>query len=64
MYICICHAVPESRIRQAVNEGVSDFRELSFRTGGVKLAREVMDDALAESGAPKSAVSLKVVCAT
>jgi bacterioferritin-associated ferredoxin len=71
MYICICHAVPESRIRQAVNEGVSDFRELSFRTGCgtqcgscVKLAREVMDDALAEIGAPISAVSLKVVCAT
>jgi len=71
MYICICHAVNESAIRQAVNEGVSSFRELSARTACgtqcgtcVNLAREVMDQALADAGSPKSTVELQVVSST
>jgi bacterioferritin-associated ferredoxin len=68
MYICICHAVKDSAIRQAVNEGANSFGDLSARTGCgtqcgscVKLAREVMDKALQEIGFPKSTVELQVV---
>jgi len=71
MYICICKAVSDSTIRQSVNEGVNTFRELSARTGCgtqcgscVTLAREVMDQALEATGAPKSIVDLRVVSAT
>ena len=68
MYICICHAVNDSAIRKAVKEGVSSFRDLSTRTGCgtqcgscVKVAREVMDQALINIGSPRSAVELQVV---
>jgi len=68
MYICICHAVNDSAIRETVKEGVSSFRDLSARTGCgtqcgscVKLAREVMDQALADTGFPPSTVERKVV---
>jgi len=68
MYICICHAVTDSAIRQAVGEGVNNFRDLSFNTGCgtqcgscVQLVREVMDEALAGEGSPKSAVKLQVI---
>jgi len=71
MYICICHAVNDSAIRKAVKAGVNSFRDLSARTGCgtqcgscVKLAREVMDQALIETGAPRSAVELQVVSST
>jgi len=70
MYICICHAVNNSAIRKAVMDGVNSFRDLSARTGCgtqcgscIKLAREVMDQALIEAGSPRSAVELKVVSA-
>lgn len=33
MYICLCHGVTDSAIREAVNNGVRTFRELSFSTG-------------------------------
>lgn len=68
MYICICKAVNDSAIKQAVSDGVSNFRDLSSRTGCgtqcgscVKLAREVMDQALVDSGSPVSNVKLEVV---
>jgi bacterioferritin-associated ferredoxin len=68
MYVCVCHAVTDSAIRQAVDNGVNTFRDLSFRTGCgtqcgscVKLAREVMDEALLDGGAPRSLVQLQVV---
>jgi len=71
MFVCICHAVNETAIRQVVKQGVSSFRDLSFATGCgtqcgscVKLAREVMDQALVEAGSPKSAVELQVVSST
>jgi bacterioferritin-associated ferredoxin len=71
MYICICHAVNDSAIREAVNEGVSSFRDLSTRTGCgtqcgscIQLAREVMDQALTAAGSPLSAVKLQVVPST
>ena len=68
MYICICHAVTDSAIREAVDRGVGNFRDLSFETGCgtqcgscVKLAREVLDDELARTGAPKSPVKLQLI---
>ena len=71
MYICICHAVNDSAIRAAVNEGVSSFRDLSTRTGCgtqcgscVQLVREVMDQALTEAGSSPTAVELQVVPST
>jgi bacterioferritin-associated ferredoxin len=66
MYVCICNAVNESAIRQAVEDGVRSFRGLSLKTGCgtqcgscVKLAREVLDKALADTGSPKSMVKLQ-----
>jgi bacterioferritin-associated ferredoxin len=68
MYVCICKAVTDSAIRQAVNEGARSLRDLSARTGCstqcgrcVSMAREVLDMALADSGSPKSPVELEIV---
>jgi len=68
MYVCICNAVTDSAIRQAVTEGARSLRDLSARTGCstqcgrcVPTAREVLDVALAGMGSPKSAVELEVV---
>ena len=68
MYVCICKAVNETAIKKAVSEGVSNFRDLSSRTGCgtqcgscVKLAREVMDQALFEAGSPRTDVKLEMV---
>jgi len=33
VYICLCHGVTDSAIREAVSNGVRTFRELSFSTG-------------------------------
>jgi Bacterioferritin-associated ferredoxin len=33
MYVCICHAVTDRQIRQAVDEGVRTMRELRQRFG-------------------------------
>ena len=33
MYICICHGVNETTIRNAVKQGSRTLRELSFQTG-------------------------------
>ena len=67
MYICICNAVSDSVIREAVSKGARSFRDLSFKTGCgtqcgscVPQARAVMDESLAESG-HTSEVSLQVV---
>jgi bacterioferritin-associated ferredoxin len=68
MYICICHAVTDSTIRQAVRRGASSFRELSFDTGCgtqcgscVSQVREVMSGALAELGLAASQEKLRIV---
>ena len=68
MYVCICNAVTDSAIRQAVNEGARSLRDLSARTGCstqcgrcVPVAREVLDAALAVVGSPKSPVELEIV---
>jgi bacterioferritin-associated ferredoxin len=68
MYICVCNAVTESTIRQAVKDGARSLRDLSFRTGCstqcgccVGLAREVMDETLAEMGVTRAPVDLEIV---
>jgi bacterioferritin-associated ferredoxin len=68
MYVCICHAVTDSDIRQAGAEGASSFRELSFRTGcGTQcgscadLAREVMEETRSRPGAPAPLAGLRIV---
>jgi len=68
MYVCICNAVNESAIQQSVEDGVTSFSDLCFKTGCgsqcgccVKLAREVLDKALAKRGSPKSFVELQFV---
>ena len=33
MYICLCHGVNETTIREAVGNGARTYRELSFQTG-------------------------------
>jgi len=68
MYICICNAVTESAIQQAVRDGARSLRDLSFRTGCstqcgrcVGSARAVMDETLAELGAARTSVDLEIV---
>lgn len=68
MYICICNAVSDKAIHQAVGEGATSIRDLSFMTGCgtqcgscVKHVREVLDQALAQAGEPRSQVRLQVI---
>jgi bacterioferritin-associated ferredoxin len=68
MYICICHAVTDSAIGQAVNDGATSFRDISFATGCgtqcgccVAQVREVMNEALAGQGSAASREQLRVV---
>jgi bacterioferritin-associated ferredoxin len=68
MYICICHAVTDSAIREAVNDGVKSFRQLSFETGCgtqcgscVGQARQIMDETLIDSGLLESRLELELV---
>jgi len=71
MYICICHAVTDTAIRREVESGADSFSELSFRTGCgtqcgscVSLARQVMNDVLAESGLTERQTRLNVVASS
>jgi bacterioferritin-associated ferredoxin len=68
MYICICHAVTDSAIDKAVNDGATSFRDLSFATGCgtqcgscVTQVRYVMNEALADQGLAASREQLRVV---
>ncbi len=68
MFVCVCHAVNESAIRNAVDAGARSFRDLSFHTGCgtqcgscVMMARGIMDEALTNAGLPESVVDLRVV---
>jgi len=68
MYICICHAVTDSAIDQAINDGATSFRDLSFATGCgtqcgscVAQARHVMNEALSVKGVAAAQVKLHVV---
>ena len=68
MYVCICNAVTDSAIREAVAEGATSFYEVSFRTGCgtqcgscVDQAREVIDQARVRSSAPAPLPGIPVV---
>ena len=70
MYICICQAVTDGAIRKAVEAGASSFRDLSVETGCgrqcgscVRQARDIMDQALADNGAPPARTRLQVISA-
>jgi bacterioferritin-associated ferredoxin len=71
MYICICHAVTDTAIRNAIDRGVASLSELSFQTGCgtqcgscVPRAREIMDQALSGRGMNVSEVNLRIVSST
>jgi bacterioferritin-associated ferredoxin len=68
MYICICNAVTEKAIRDAVRDGARSVFDLSLRTGCstqcgtcTDVVRDIMEATLAEIGAPRAPVKLKVV---
>ena len=55
MYVCVCNAVTDSDIRQAVDEGVRNLKQLKRNTGCSstcgccrEAASEVLQQALAE----------------
>jgi len=71
MYICICHAVTDTAIRNAIDKGVTNLSELGFETGAgtqcgscVPRAREIMDEALRDRGMAVSEVNLRIVSST
>jgi bacterioferritin-associated ferredoxin len=71
MYVCICNAVTDSAIRQAVSEGARSLRDLSAQTGCstqcgrcVHVARDVLDEALSEIGSAHSRVELEIVASS
>ena len=68
MYVCVCHAVTDSAIHKAVDNGASSFRELSFATGCgtqcgscVVLARKEMNEALSDLGSVATREELQLV---
>lgn len=55
MYVCVCKAVTDGHIREAVNQGCCSMRELRNELGVATqcgrcavTAREVLDEALTE----------------
>ena len=70
MYVCLCNSVTDSAIREAVNDGVRTFRELSFRTrcgsrcgSCIPLARSLLQESLSTGKSRASAPELHVVSA-
>jgi len=69
MYVCICNSVTDSAIRRAVADGVTSLAGLSRKTAAgtqcgtcIPMARQILDQALAEREAPPAPVELRVVC--
>lgn len=61
MYICSCHAVTDHQIKQAVKDGVKNFRGLCKKTGcatqcGIcaRNAKEIFDEAKRAQGAAET----------
>jgi bacterioferritin-associated ferredoxin len=70
MYVCLCHGVTETAIREAVCEGVRTLRELSFKTGcGTRcgscatMARTLLHEQLCDLDTRGSRPELRVVSA-
>lgn len=64
VYICLCHAVSDRAIYEAVERGISTYSELSFSTGCgtqcgscAKTARQIFSEALSE----RNSATLSVV---
>lgn len=64
MYICICNAVTDSDIRQAVDDGVRGIGQLKMKTGCAtncgcceQMVREVLNKSLREQGSFLSIVA-------
>ena len=71
MYICICNAVTESAIRKAVRDGARSVFDLTLRTGCstqcgtcTDVVRDILNDTLAEIGAERTPVELKIVASS
>jgi bacterioferritin-associated ferredoxin len=71
MYICICHAVTDTVIRAAVDDGVTSLSDLGFKTGCgtqcgscVPKAREIIREALKDRDGSTVEVNLRMVPAT
>jgi len=65
VYVCICNAVTDSDIHQAVTGGVRNIRQLKAETGCStqcgnceRTAREVLGEALRDQGSFLSIVSV------
>lgn len=63
MYICLCHAVTDRSIHEAVDRGVNSYSELAFATGCgtqcgscAKTARQIFQQALEARSEPALAV--------
>lgn len=62
MYVCLCNRVTDTDIREAAEDGVRTFRELSFRTrcgtqcgSCVPLARSMLQESLSKASQPRVA---------
>jgi bacterioferritin-associated ferredoxin len=60
MYVCLCNAVPEKRVREAVAEGSTDFETLQAVTGVSTCCgccepevRNLLEDVLDEQNPPR-----------
>lgn len=67
MYVCVCNAITESHIGQAVDEGMCSLRELREQLGVgaecgrcARHARECMHAALGGGGSRAAAVAVAV----
>ncbi len=45
MYVCVCKAVTEKQIQQAVREGASDYKSLRDKTGVASMCGKCGNDA-------------------
>ena len=59
MYVCVCHAVTDGQIREAVGQGLCTLRQLNAALGVasgcgrcVDCARSVLEEALNQAPAP------------
>jgi len=71
MYVCLCHGINESTLRDAVQKGSRTLRELSFQTGCgtqcgscVPQVRELLSETLATSQANDHVSFLQVAVAS
>jgi bacterioferritin-associated ferredoxin len=63
MYVCLCKGITDSQIRQAVDEGATDLRQVRQQLGVASqcgkcscLAREILKSAIQERSAENSAL--------